>query len=167
MFSPTNSTLYKALKLNYITNIPGVSAGTFKKHAPFSAATVKGHLDQTRKNIRSTKITQGDTEKEDELFPIQLTTSDIITANFCYTTIFEPTGKVYSDQTGNFQYVSSKGNNSLVIMYDYDSNAILAEPISNRKATTILAAIKKLHELLVAKDEDGNYTYSITSVPKS
>ena len=153
MFSPTNSTLYKALKLNYITNIPGLSADSFKKYAPFSAATIKGHLDQTRQNIRSTKNdkTEHDTESETELFPIQLTQNDNIQANYCYTTIYEPTGKVYSDQTGNFKYVSSKGNKSLVIMYDYDSNAILAEPISNRKAGTILEATKKLHNILRSK----------------
>jgi hypothetical protein len=149
MFSPTNSTLYKALQLNYITNIPGVTTAAFKKYAPFSAATIKGHLDQTRKNIRSTKTEQNKSENDDELFPVQLTTNE--NANYCYTTIFEPTGKVYSDQTGNFQYVSSKGNNSLVIMYDYDSNAILAEPISNRKAATILAATKKMHNILRSK----------------
>ena len=60
-------------------------------------------------------------------------------------------GKVYSDQTGNFKCVSSQGSNSIVLMYDYDSNAILAEPISNRKATTILAATKKLHDILRSK----------------
>jgi hypothetical protein len=151
MFSPTNSTLLKALTLNYITNVPGVSAATFKKYAPFSAATVKGHLDQTRQNIRSTKTNVEDNETIDEQFPIQLTTNNNDKANFCYTTIFEPTGKVYSDQTGNFKYVSSKGNSSLVIMYDYDSNAILAEPIGNRKASTILGATKKLHNILRSK----------------
>lgn len=152
MFSPTINTLYKALQLNYITNIPGVSAASFKKYAPFSAATVKGHLDQTRKNIRSTKRNKEDTEEnEDEYFPIQLTTTDTHTASYCYTTIYEPTGKVYTDQTGNFKYVSSRGNNALVILYDYDSNAILAEPIGNRKATTILAATKKLHDILRRK----------------
>ena len=149
MFSPTNSTLYRALQLNYITGVPGVTAAAFKKYAPFSTATIKGHLDQTRKNIRSTKTDQIDSEHDDEIFPILLTGND--TANYCYTTVYEPTGKVYSDQTGNFQYASSKGNNSLVIMYDYDSNAILAEPIGNRKATTILAATKKLHDILRRK----------------
>jgi hypothetical protein len=153
MFSPTLDTLHKALKLGYITNIPGVSAAALKKYPPFSAATIKGHLDQTRKNIRSTKVMATDDETNEELFPIQLTTNDSnpITNNYCYTTIFEPTGKVYSDQTGNFQYTSLKGNNALVILYDYDSNAILAEPISNRKAATILEATKKLHNVLRRK----------------
>ena len=153
MFSPTIDTLYKALKLGYITNIPGVSATALKKYPPFSAATIKGHLDQTRKNIRSTKNKTDNEETSEELFPIQLSTEDNKPSNnnYCYTTIFEPTGKVYSDQTGNFQYTSTKGNNSLVILYDYDSNAILAEPISNRKASTILEATKKLHKILRSK----------------
>jgi hypothetical protein len=49
MFSPTIETLYKALNLGYITGIPGVSAKALRKYPPFSAATIKGHLDQTRK----------------------------------------------------------------------------------------------------------------------
>jgi hypothetical protein len=87
----------------------------------------------------------------EEHFPIQLTTAESNTNSYCYTTIYEPTGKVYSDQTGNFQYTSSKGNKALVILYDYDSNAILAEPIGNRKATTILEATKKMHNILQSK----------------
>lgn len=151
MFSPTIDTLYKAFTLGYITNVPGVTAAAIKKYPPFSTATVKGHLDQTRKNVRSTKSHTEHSETIEELFPLQLTTTEHNKANFCYTTIFEPTGKVYSDQTGNFQYTSSKGNNLLVIMYDYDSNAILAEPIANRKATSILDATKKLHNILRSK----------------
>jgi hypothetical protein len=151
MFSPTIDTLYKALHLGYITGIPGVSAKALRKYPPFSAATIKGHLDQTRKNIRSTKTDQPETETVEEHFPIQLTTTEAQTTSYCYTTIYEPTGKVYSDQTGNFQYTSSKGNKALVILYDYDSNAILAEPIGNRKAATILEATKKMHNILRSK----------------
>ena len=70
MFLHANSTLYKALQLQYITNIPGVTATAFKKYAPFSPATIKGHLDQTRQNIRSTKKNSESTETNDKLFPI-------------------------------------------------------------------------------------------------
>ncbi|MCK7513582.1 MAG: hypothetical protein MZV70_62545 [Desulfobacterales bacterium] len=34
----------------------------------------------------------------------------------------EPTGQVYTDQTGRFITPSSNGNNYLLILYDYDSN---------------------------------------------
>jgi hypothetical protein len=153
MFSPAIDTLYKALQNGYITGIPGVSAKALRKYPPFSAATIKGHLDQTRQNIRSTKKDPIDIETIEEQFPFQLLTdtTELAMASYCYSTIFTPTDKVYSDQTGNFQYTSSKGNNALMVLYDYDSNAILAEPIANRKATTLLAATKKMHNILRLK----------------
>lgn len=101
LFSPALSTLQKALTLGYITGIPGLSLETLKKHPPQSSAMIKGHLDQTRKNIRSTKNTISTTDKEsDDLFPLELTTIERQSANYCYSTIFEPTGKMYADQTG-------------------------------------------------------------------
>jgi hypothetical protein len=75
-------------------------------------------------NVRSTKQSADRDEENDDLFPIQLTSSEATTSHYCYATIFEPTGKMYTDQTGNFKHTSNKGNNLLVIAYDYDSNAI-------------------------------------------
>eukprot|EP00543_Licmophora_paradoxa_P007200 CAMPEP_0202442320 /NCGR_PEP_ID=MMETSP1360-20130828/1777_1 /ASSEMBLY_ACC=CAM_ASM_000848 /TAXON_ID=515479 /ORGANISM="Licmophora paradoxa, Strain CCMP2313" /LENGTH=61 /DNA_ID=CAMNT_0049057657 /DNA_START=43 /DNA_END=225 /DNA_ORIENTATION=+ len=60
----------------------------------------------------------------------------------------EPTGQIYTDQTGKFITPSSNGNQYLMILYDYDSNAILAQPMKNRTAKTILEAYKKLHARL-------------------
>ena len=44
---------------------------------------------------------------------------------------FEPKEKTYSDQTGRFPQRSSHRNKYIMVMYDYDSNAILAEPLKN------------------------------------
>jgi hypothetical protein len=151
-FSPVLSTLYKALKLGYITHIPGLTAESLKKHPPQSFAMVKGHLNQTRKNVRSTKTTTIDTiDNFDDFHPPQLTDEDKQQSNYCYAATFEPTGKMYSDQTGQMVAPSSKGNNYIFIMYDYDSNAILAEPMQNRKAESLLAAYKKVHQTLRSK----------------
>ena len=46
----------------------------------------------------------------------------------------EPKLKTYSDQTGRFLHRLSKGNKYLMIMYIYDSNAILAVPMNNQEA---------------------------------
>ena len=54
-----------------------------------------------------------------------------------------PTGKVYINETGKFPCTSVSGNNYIMIMYDYDSNAILMEPIRNGKGPTLLAAHQK------------------------
>lgn len=114
-FSPTISTLTKAFAKGYIPHIPGFNATTLKKHPPRSAATIKGHLDQTRKNIKSTKPILDETE--DEMYPLQLTMDDNVApnqTNHCFATVFSNSGKMYSDQTGNFFQASSKGN--LLIM---------------------------------------------------
>ena len=114
-------------------------------------AMIKGHLDQTRQNIRSTKNISDTNNEDDDFYPLQLTLPDDEQANYCYATIFSQSGKMYSDQTGNFFQASSKGNLLVMILYDYDSNAILAEPIKNRKAETILAAYEKMHRFLKSR----------------
>ena len=68
LFSPSLSTLQRALDSGYITGFPGLTASNLKKFPPQSIAMHKGHLDQSRKNYRSTKGTT-DTPLEDILFP--------------------------------------------------------------------------------------------------
>jgi hypothetical protein len=51
-----------------------------------------------------------------------------------------PTGQVYTNQTGRFITPSSNGNNYLLILYDYDSNAILAEPLKDHTPGTAILA---------------------------
>ena len=53
--SPAFSTLCKAIDAGYIHGIPGLTSRTVRNHPPFSIATVKGHQDQARKNVQSTK----------------------------------------------------------------------------------------------------------------
>jgi hypothetical protein len=52
-----------------------------------------------------------------------------------------------AQQTGRFPVTSSKGNKYIMVVYDYDSTAIiLAEPIKNRSEHEILRAYSKLHQ---------------------
>jgi hypothetical protein len=64
---PTLSTLDKALANGWLTGIPGLTQATLRKHPPFSDATIKGHMSQKRKNVRSTKkalqICEGESQK--------------------------------------------------------------------------------------------------------
>jgi hypothetical protein len=48
--------------------------------------------------------------------------------------------QIYTDQTGSFPVVSSKVNRYIMVLYEYDGNAILAEPIKNRTAAELLRA---------------------------
>jgi hypothetical protein len=59
------------------------------------------------------------------------------------------TGQIFTDQTGHFIVPARMGNTQLFILYDYDSNSIHAEPIPNKTAGAILAAYKRVHNMLV------------------
>ena len=121
---------------------------------------IKGHLDQSRKNLRSTKhqhVTTADA-------PVTPTTDDDVTrsafpisdphnrrTHHCFATVFEPAaGQIHTNQTGRFVVASNTGNNYILVLYDYDSNSILVEPMHNRTGACILTAFKVLHARLVA-----------------
>jgi hypothetical protein len=53
-FSPVPSTWIAAIQRGFYQSWPGLTAAAVRKHLPKSKATTKGHLDQTRKNLRST-----------------------------------------------------------------------------------------------------------------
>jgi hypothetical protein len=105
---------------------------------------VKGHMDKARKNQNSSKMHSEPAEPTDE-FPAVLTDAR---SHFCYAAVMEPTGQVYSDQSGKFVQPYSNGNNYLFILYDYDSNLIMAEPMKTRSAQSILGAYKTVHSKL-------------------
>jgi hypothetical protein len=60
-------------------------------------------------------------------------------------------GQIYTDQTGRFQVVSSKGNTYIIILYDYDSNTILAQLIKDRTAPELLRAFQVMEQEMVAR----------------
>ncbi len=71
---------------------------------------------------------------------------------FCFSTFADKrTGILYNDLTGLFPYMSLQGNVCLLIVYHYESNAILALPISGFDDNTIFAAYKTQFKLLESK----------------
>ncbi|MCX8501414.1 MAG: hypothetical protein ORO03_06955, partial [Alphaproteobacteria bacterium] len=133
------------MKKEFLPPFAGLSETTLKKYQPPLEATTMGHLDNRRKNIQSTKP-KVHTEEDLDHFPEQ--PRDNQQTNLCFLAASEPKHLVYSDQTGRLPQPSSSGNNYLLIAYDYDSNAILMRPIKNRKAESLTAAIKDIHNTL-------------------
>ena len=136
-FSPVKSTWIKAIKNNNFVTWPAVNQSNVNKHLPKSVATAKGHLDQLRQGTNSTKpqeINPDTNEKTHEIFTLVVDLKD--------------TGQTYSDLTGQYPVLSSSGNRYLLILYDYDSNAILVEPLKNRTGPEILRGHQALFERL-------------------
>jgi hypothetical protein len=55
LFSPQLSTWCKAIDEGRLTTFPDITSAQVKRHPPQSVPMVKGHLDQQRSNLRSTK----------------------------------------------------------------------------------------------------------------
>jgi hypothetical protein len=148
-FSPTESTWVEAIKNNHFTTWPLINDTSIHKYFRNSTATAKCHLDQQRQNIRSTKQP---TMIDDEYTIVNTPNHR---TNFVYATIgvlTTPTGQVYTDQAGRFPVLdSNEGHKYIMILYDYDSNAILTTSLKNRRGPTIKAGYEQLHRLLVQK----------------
>ena len=97
--------------------------------SPPSNATVKGYLDQQRQ--RKCKLPSQD----EQPIPSSGTHSHTI-----YSAILDPsasTGCPYIDLTGRFPVQSNCSANYFLVVYEYDSNAIIVQPLCNRTAPEI------------------------------
>ena len=147
-FSPTLRTLTNAISKGHLITWPGIENLNFKKLIRNLLPTAKGHLDQERKNLQSTKVNQTD-EQSDDLDYNPTDGVGIKTYEYASSIInITPKGTTYTDLTGRFPHRSSRGNEYFYVMYDYDSNAILAAPIKNRQSLTIVNAWNTLHTTL-------------------
>ena len=54
LFSPTTSTLLKAIDNDQLLGFPGLTKEAVIKHLPLSTATIKEHQNRTRQNLRPT-----------------------------------------------------------------------------------------------------------------
>ena len=62
-----------------------------------------------------------------------------------------PTGKIHSDQTGRFTIQSSSGNKYMMVIYAYDPNAILVEPLPDRSKESIMQPYQKIIQQLTKR----------------
>jgi hypothetical protein len=115
-----------------------------EKYLSKSTSTAKGHLNQQRQNARTTK------NKDAKLLDSETDQDHGIKTQFVYAATIDA-GQIYTDQAGIFPVVSSKGNKYIMILYDYDSNAILAKPIKDCKAHELLKAFQFIEQELVAR----------------
>jgi hypothetical protein len=135
---PVKSTWIKAIKAGNYIGWPMLTEKNVAKYYPESTETPKGHMNQTRKNVRSTKPKAKPMEdhKSTELRGKKV--RDI------YTKVYDVRETVFSDQTGQFPTRSQRGNKYIMVMVEIDSNAILVEPITSRKDAELTRAYRAL-----------------------
>jgi hypothetical protein len=144
-FIPVKSTWIASIRNGHFTSWPGLTELAVEMHLSKSSTTVKGHLDHQRMNTRSTKI------KEEENCGNTYTYLDKgINTNFIFAATINA-GQIYTDQTGRFPVISSKGKKYIMVLYEYDGNAILAEHIKNRTTEELLRAFQVMEKKLTAR----------------
>jgi hypothetical protein len=102
------------------------------------------------KNIQSTKIQKSksnQTQTVEDSLPLstsldvspaqELTNSPTHNLFVAIHHTLDLKNKSYSDQTGRFPHLSSRGHQYIMILYDYDTNLILSLPLKHRRAADI------------------------------
>jgi hypothetical protein len=115
-----------------------------EKHLSKSTSTPKGHLNQQRKHARSTKV------KDPKVIMEEPDLDQGIKTQYIYAATIDA-GEIYTDQTGRLPVVSIKGNKYIMILYDYYSNAIMAQSIKDRTAPELLRAFQVMEQEFVAR----------------
>ena len=147
LFSPVKSTWLRAIRRNHFVTWPGINSTDVAKHLQTSVATAKGHLDRKRKNTRSTqtKQTSRDDANQEDIEPTpEVKTEEVFIAFLSADT----TGTVYTDLTGKFPVTSRMGNKYILVLYHYDSNAILFRPMKNRSDAEAVRCYKNIYTFL-------------------
>jgi hypothetical protein len=118
--------------------------------------TAMGHLHKRRQNIRSTKpqptpiqnntVEDLEPELQGQFFLKKDRTQRV---EVHLVGMEELNGIISTDQTGRFPVKSSNGKSYIMVLYNYDSNGILATTMKSRKAPDLVAAYNELHQQLL------------------
>ena len=81
-FSPTHNTFIQAIKRNFLLSWPGLTVELVKKHLPVSIHTAKGHLNQEKSGLQSTRHKPSPEPLAEDMYPIpnepNLKTNDVV-----------------------------------------------------------------------------------------
>ncbi len=135
---PVKSTWLEAIKAGNYVGWPMLNERNIQKYYPETIKTAKGHLNQTRKNVCSTKAKTAPLETCDTSQLHGKKVQDV------YTETYRVRETMFSDQTGQFAMRSQQGNKYIMVMVEIDSNPILIEPMKSRKDEEMISTYNAL-----------------------
>ena len=131
---PVKSTWMKAVSAGNYIGWPLLTVRNVNKYYPETNETSMGHLNQTRRNVRSTR-------------PLEMSNTTTLRGKKMrdvYMSVYNTRETIFSDQTGQFPTRSQRGNKYIMVMVEIDSNAILVEPMTSRKDAEMIRAYDAL-----------------------
>jgi hypothetical protein len=132
------ATGYQIIKAGNYVGWPMLTERNMSKYFPKTDKTAKGHINQTRKNVRSTKV---------KLVPFDIAKYPKMRGKKIqdvFISTYEVRKTTFSNQTGQFPTRSKQGNKYIMIMVKIDCSAILVEPIKSRKDAKMIRAYNAL-----------------------
>eukprot|EP00978_Attheya_sp_CCMP212_P009528 scaffold22535_cov32-Attheya_sp.AAC.1 len=143
------ATWIKAIANDWFSSRPGLTTAAIRKHLPKSPMTIMGHMHRICKGIRPSAkntieqlVMQEESEQEPALEPPR---GNIDRKHFVGVNAvkFEDLkGIISTDLPGRFPITSARGHAYVFVMYDFDSNSILAVPIKNRRKESLIQGYK-------------------------
>jgi hypothetical protein len=124
---PVKSTWLKAIKAENYVDWPVLTERNVQKYYLKTIKTAKGHLNQTRKNVRPTKVKTTPLETCDTSHLHSKKVRDV------YTQTYMVHKTMFSGRTGQFPIQSLCGNKYIMVMVEINSNAILVEPMKTTR----------------------------------
>jgi hypothetical protein len=143
LFSPTKSAMLQAVKDGHLITWPGLTEDSINKHLKLTPARAMGHMSERRQNIRSTSkapIANSPTPDTDMGSKTHL----------AYAVVVDQ-GQLYTDLTGKFPVISSKGNSYVTVCYVYDCNYVKVIPMKSRSASEWVKSYGTIQQELTVK----------------
>jgi hypothetical protein len=135
---PPEDTWVKAVGHGNYNLRPLINTKNVRKYFPESEEIQLGHMQGQRQDVRLTCLKQPvdispnpNIEKKHDIFVhiYKLNQEDCLTAT------------IYTNQTGDFPYISSQGNRSIMVLHHVDSNSFWVEPLKNQTEGSLIATL--------------------------
>ncbi len=138
MWLPHKIYMAQSHQSRQLCGLANANERNIQKYYPKTIEMAKGHLNQTRKNVRSTKA---------KTAPLETCNTSQLNGKKLrdvYTKTYRVRKTMFSDQTGRFPTRSQQGNKYIMVMVEIDSNTILVEPMKSRKDEEMIRAYNAL-----------------------
>ena len=139
---PVKSTWIKTIRAGIYIRWLMLTERNVARYYPETNETPKGHLRQSRKNVRSNKP---------KLTPLEVPNKSTLQeqkVHKVYTNVYNVRNTVFSNQTEQLPTLSQQGNKYIMVMVETDSNAILVKPIKSPKDAELTRAYQTMRPRL-------------------
>lgn len=144
-------TWLQAIKNGFFSTWPGLTYELVQKYLPQDIEeTAAGHLHRRQQGIQSTKKNKNNVEDlEPELQRNATIKPDCKQRVGVHIVDIEDlNGIIATDQTGRLPIISQQGNQYMMVLYNYDSNGILATGVKGRTNKKLIDGYEVLYDRL-------------------